>query len=52
MDRQPKKNRPSKKKPGLPPGVILLIIALIIFGLMFAFNYFENLNPDWLRPTG
>lgn len=50
---EPLKNRrDAKKKPGVPPGVILLIIALIVFGLMFAFNYLENLNPEWLRPTG
>lgn len=47
------KNEPAgNKKPDKPPVLILLIMAVIIFGVMFAFMYFENTNPDWLRPTG
>lgn len=52
MDQRQEKNRPAKKKPGIPPGLILLFVALIIFGIMFAFMFFENQNPDWLRPAG
>ena len=52
MDQEHKDKQPTKKKTGIPPGIILLIIAVIVFGLMFAFNYLENLNPDWLRPAG
>lgn len=45
-------NLMAKKKPGVPPAVILIIMAIIVFGIMFAFMYAENLNPEWLRPTG
>ena len=47
------KNEPSSdKKPDKPPVLILLVMAIIIFGSMFAFMYLENLNPEWLRPSG
>ena len=42
---------PKKQKQGVPPAVVLVVAAIIIFGLMFGFMFFENLNADWLRPN-
>ncbi len=49
MEIRPEQDEEKSKTGGIPPGVILFIAALIIFGTMFGFLYFENLNPDWLR---
>lgn len=48
---RPAKQKSEKKNQGASPGLILLIAAIIIFGLMIGFLYFENLNPDWLRTS-
>jgi hypothetical protein len=47
----PDENSNNQKKPGLPPAVVLVVAAVIIFGLMFGFLFFENINADWLRPN-
>ncbi len=46
-----KSDKKSTRKAGIPPAVVLVVAAVVIFGLMFGFLFFENLNVDWLRPN-
>ena len=44
--RQTRKSEPQSRK----PAIVLLIVALIVFGLMLAFLYGTSQNIEWLIP--